>query len=154
MKKKEKTRKFKAKKNYQRYITNDHQLSVFVQLHLIHKELLAVWKHRLLTCRLCTHEFSAVQSLSHVQLFATPWTAAHEPPCPSLSPGVCSSSCPLSQWCHPTISFSVTPSPPAFKLCQHQALFQWVSSSHQMASVVGLQLQRQSFQWIFRVDFL
>ena len=31
-------------------------------------------------------------------------------PCPSLSPWVCSNSCPLSQWCHPTISFSVTPS--------------------------------------------
>ena len=29
-------------------------------------------------------------------------------PCPSLSPGVCSNSCPLSQWCHPTISSSVT----------------------------------------------
>ena len=35
------------------------------------------------------------QSLSHVQLFVAPWTAAH--PCPSLSPGVCPSSCPLSQ---------------------------------------------------------
>ena len=31
------------------------------------------------------------------------------PPCPSLSPGVCSNSCPLSQWCHPTISSSVIP---------------------------------------------
>ena len=30
-------------------------------------------------------------------------------PCPSLSPGVCSNSCPLSQWCHQTISSSVTP---------------------------------------------
>ena len=30
-------------------------------------------------------------------------------PCPSLSPGVCSNSCPLSQWCHPTISSSVIP---------------------------------------------
>ena len=30
-------------------------------------------------------------------------------PCPSLSPGICSNSCPLSQWCHPTISSSVTP---------------------------------------------
>ena len=30
-------------------------------------------------------------------------------PCPSLSPGVCSNSCPLSRWCHPTISSSVTP---------------------------------------------
>ena len=78
MKKKEKTRKFKAKKNYQQYVTNDHQVSVFVQLHLIHKELLAVWKHRLLTRRLCTHEFSEVQSLSRIWLFATPWTAAHQ----------------------------------------------------------------------------
>ena len=30
-------------------------------------------------------------------------------PCPSLSPWICSHSCPLSQWCHPTISSSVTP---------------------------------------------
>ena len=30
-------------------------------------------------------------------------------PCPSLSPGVCSNSCPLSRWCHPIISSSVTP---------------------------------------------
>ena len=31
------------------------------------------------------------------------------PPCPSPSPGACSNSCPLSQWCHPPISFSVAP---------------------------------------------
>ena len=30
-------------------------------------------------------------------------------PCPSSSPGACSNSCPLSRWCHPTISFSVVP---------------------------------------------
>jgi len=35
-----------------------------------------------------------IQSLSHVQLFATPWTAAHQAPLPSLFPGVCSNSCP------------------------------------------------------------
>ena len=113
-----------------------------------------------------------------------------------LSPGVCSDSCPLSRWCHPTISSSVIPfssrpqsfpasgsflscksffclcslttvtnqcpiqpshpllfpSLPAFNLSQHQGLFQWVSSSHQLAKV--LELQHQSFQWIFRVDFL
>ena len=49
-----------------------------------------------------------VQSLSHVQLFAAPWNAAHRLPCPSLSPRVCSNSCPLGWWCHPTISSSVT----------------------------------------------
>ena len=45
------------------------------------------------------------------------------------------------------------PSPPAFNLSQHQDLFQWVSSPHQVAKVLELQLQHQSFQWIFRADF-
>ena len=45
-------------------------------------------------------------------------------------------------------------SPPVFNLSQHQGLFQWVSSSHQVAKVLELQLQHQSFLWIFRVDFL
>ena len=51
---------------------------------------------------------------------------------------------------HPLLS----PSPPALSLSQHQSLFQWVSSSHQVAKVLELQLQHQSFQWIFMVDFL
>ena len=47
-----------------------------------------------------------------------------------------------------------SPSSPAFNLSQHQGLFQWVGSLHQVAKVLELQLQRQSFQWIFRTDFL
>ena len=47
-----------------------------------------------------------------------------------------------------------SPSPPAFNLSQHQGLFKWVSSSHQVAKVLELQLQHQSFQWVFRTDFL
>ena len=46
------------------------------------------------------------------------------------------------------------PSPPVLRLSQHQFPFQWVGSSHQVAKVLELQLQHQSFQWIFRVDFL
>ena len=46
-----------------------------------------------------------------------------------------------------------SPSPP-FKLSQHQGLFQWVSSLYQVAKVVEFQLQHQSFQCIFRTDFL
>ena len=46
-----------------------------------------------------------------------------------------------------------SPSPPAFNLSQHQGLIQWVSSSHQVAKVLELQLQHQSFQWIFRTAF-
>ena len=42
----------------------------------------------------------------------------------------------------------------AFNLSQHQGLFQWVNSSHQMANVFELQLQYQSFQWLFSIDFL
>ena len=48
---------------------------------------------------------------------------------------------------HPLLS----PSPPTFSLSQHQGLFQWVSSSHQVAKVFEFQLQHQSFQWIFRI---
>ena len=47
-----------------------------------------------------------------------------------------------------------SPSPPAFNLSQHQGLFQWVSLSHQVAKVLELQLHHQSFQWIFKTDFL
>ena len=53
-----------------------------------------------------------------------------------------------------------SPSPAAFNLSQQQGLFQWSfpkvfsSSSHQMAKVLELQLHHQSFQWIFRTDFL
>ena len=51
---------------------------------------------------------------------------------------------------HPLLS----PSPPIFNLSQHQGLFQWVSSLHQVAKVLEFQLQHQSFRWIFRTDFL
>ena len=54
------------------------------------------------------------------------------------------------QLSHPLSS----PSPPAFNLSQHQSLFKWDSSSHQVAKVLEFQLQHQSFQWIFRTDFL
>ena len=47
-----------------------------------------------------------------------------------------------------------SPSLPAFNFSQHQGLFYWVSSLHQVAKVLELQLQHQSFQWIFRTDFL
>ena len=54
------------------------------------------------------------------------------------------------QLSHPLSS----PSPPAFSLSQHQGLFQWVSSPHQVAKVLEFQLQHQSFQWMFKTDFL
>ena len=54
-------------------------------------------------------QFSSVQSLSHVWLFASLWTAASQLPSPSPTPRACSNAHPMSQWCHPTISSSVIP---------------------------------------------
>ena len=54
------------------------------------------------------------------------------------------------QTSHPLSS----PSPPAFNLSQHQSLFHWVSSLHQVAKVLEFQLQHQSFQLTPRTDFL
>ena len=53
------------------------------------------------------------------------------------------------QLSHPLLSFS-----PAFNLSQNQGLLKWVSSSHQVAKVLEFQFHHQSFQWIFRTDFL
>ena len=47
-----------------------------------------------------------------------------------------------------------SPSPPTFNLSQHQGLFKWVNSLHQVAKVLEFQLQHQSFHWIFKTDFL
>ena len=49
-----------------------------------------------------------VQLVNSIWIFVTPWMQYARLPCPSASPGVCSKSCPLSQWCHPTISSSET----------------------------------------------
>ena len=127
------------------------------------------------------------------------------PPCPTPSPRMYPSSCPLNQWCSAAISSSVqfssvsqsclslcdpvncstpglpvhhqllefththvrwvadaiqlshplpSPSPPVFSLSQHQGLFQWISSSHQVAKVLEFQLQHQFVQWIFRTHNL
>ena len=83
-----------------------------------------------------------IQSLSHVWLFVTPWTAACQT---SLSFTVCWSFLKLMSiesvvpsnhliLCHPLSS-------PALNFSQHQGLFQWVSSSHWVAKVLELQLQ-------------
>ena len=80
----------------------------------------------------------SVQSLSHMQLFATPWTAARQA---SLSihqfPEFTQTHV---HWVSDTIQPScplLSPSPPAFNLSQHQGLFKSVSSSHQVGQSIG-----------------
>ena len=96
--------------------------------------------------------FVVVQALSHVWLFAAPRTATRHV---SLSFTISWSLCKLTS-IESVIPSSpqLSPSPPAFSLSQNQGLFQWVSSSYQVAKVLKLQLQHQSFRWIFRVDLL
>jgi len=96
-----------------------------------------------------------VQLLSCIRLFVTPWTAARQAPLSfTISWNLLrlmstESVMPSIQPSHPLLSPS-----PAFNPSQHQSLFQWVDSLHQVAKVFELQLQHQSFQWIFRIDFL
>ena len=54
-------------------------------------------------------QFSSVQSLSHVRLIATPWTTAHQASVSITNSRIHTNPCPLSWWCHPTISSSVIP---------------------------------------------
>ena len=99
-------------------------------------------------------EFSSVQSLSRVWLFVTPWTTA----CQASLFIINSQSLPklmsIESVMPPNHLILSSPSPPAFNLSQHQGLFKWVSSSHQVAKILEFQLQHQSFQWTPRTDFL
>ena len=97
--------------------------------------------------------FSSVQSFSHVQLFATPWTATHQV---SVRHQLQEFTQIHVYWVSDAIQPShplLSPSHPALNLSQHQDLFKWDSSLHQVAKILEFQLQHQSFQWIFRSDF-
>ena len=74
-------------------------------------------------------------------------------PCPSPTPEVDSNSCPLSRWCHPTISSSVVPFShlQSFPASGSFQMSQFFASGGQS---IGVSAQHQSFQWIFRIDFL
>ena len=101
-----------------------------------------------------TDHIRSDQLRSRVWLFMTPWIAACQASLSITNSRVHSDSCPLSQWCHPAISSSVVPSPPAPNPSQHQRLFQWVNSSHEVAKVLEFQLQHHSFQINPRADLL
>ena len=99
--------------------------------------------------------YSSVHSLSSVQLFATPWTTAHQASLTItnsqsllklMSIESVMSSNHLILCCPILLLPSIFPS--------NQGLFKWVSSSNQVAKVLEFQLQHQFFQWIFRTDFL
>ena len=99
-------------------------------------------------------QFNSVQSLSRVRLCdpmdcSTSGLPVHHQFLEFIQTHVFRVSDAIQPSCLP-----LTLSPPAPNLSQHQGLFQWVSSSHQVAKVLEFQLQHQSFQWTPRTDLL
>ena len=107
------------------------------------KLLYTVW------CKLlCEHKFLFLLLFSCLVISNSflPHGLQHvRPPCPSPTPGVCLSSCPLHKFIQP--SHPLMPSSPsALNLFQHQGLFQRVGCSYQVTKILELQLQHQFFQ--------
>ena len=98
--------------------------------------------------------FSSVQSLSRVRLWnpmnhSTPGLPVHHQLSESTQTHVHRVGDTI-QPSHPLLSSS----PPASNPSQHQSLFQWVNSSHEVAKLLEFQLQHQSFWWTPRTDLL
>ena len=103
---------------------------------------------------ICTNSFYlkfVVQSLSHVWLFVTPWTETHQV---SLSFTLYWSLFKLMSIELVMPSYHLIPFSACLQSFPASRSFLWVSSLHQVARLVELQVQHQYFQWIFRVDFL
>ena len=134
---------------YMKHVNIYVLIFVWIHFHSLSKYQLAwLLDHMVRVC------FSSVQfSRSVVSDSLRPHELEHNrPPCPSPTPRVYPNPCPLSRWCHPTISSSVV----LFSSCPQSfpASGEWVSSLHQVAKVLEFQLQHQSFQWTPRTDLL
>ena len=98
--------------------------------------------------------FISVQLLSNIWLFATPCSAACQASLSVTNTWSLLKLMSIESLMPSTISSSVVPFSSHLQKTQHQGLFKWVSSSHQVVKVLEFQLQHWSFQWILRVDFL
>ena len=98
------------------------------------------------------HQFSSVQSLSRVRLCNPMNRSTPDLPVNHQLPEFTQTHThrvgDAIQPSHPLSS----PSPPAPNPSQHQGLFQWVISSHEVAKILEFQIQHQSFQWTPRTD--
>ena len=112
-------------------------------------------------CTICKRTYiyiwrlSPLQLLSCIWLSATPWTAARQASLSITNSWNLLKLMSIESGMPSNHLFSCRPLlfPPSI-LSQHQGLFQWVSSWQQVAKVLEFQLQYQSFQWIFRTNFL
>ena len=130
-----------------------------VQNHQFFRTQLSLWSNSHIHTWLLEKPWLWLGSLQVTNSFMSDSLWPHEPqhirpPYLSATPGVHPNPCPLSLWCHPNISSSVGPFSSCLQSSHHQGLFQWVSSSHQVAKVLEFQLQLQSFQWRPRTNLL
>ena len=106
---------------------------------------------------LCPTQVKLLVKFSCLVVFASLWPHGLQharAPSPSPTLGVYSNLCPLSQWCHPTISSTVVP----FSSCLQPFPASWTFPVSQFfasgGQILEFHLQHQSFQWIYRTDFL
>ena len=136
-------------------ITNSQRLHKLISIESVMPSNHLILCHPLFLLPSVFPSISSVQ-FSHSVMFDSlwPYEPQHDRP-PCLSPTLESTQTHVHwvsdaiQPCHPLSSSS-----PALNLSQHQGLFKWVCSSHQVAKVLKLQLQHQSFQWTLRTDLL
>ena len=125
--------------------------SFWLCFYVIHFLLLSPFSQQ---CSKISWHCVVVQSPRSVQLFMTPWTAARQASVPHhlLKFFQVHVHCigDAIQPSHPLMSSS----PSSFNLSQNHRLFQWVKCSHQITKILEFQLQHQSFQRVFRVNFL
>ena len=99
-------------------------------------------------------QFSSVQSLSRIRLFATPWIAAHQASLSNTNSQIYSNSYPSSRWCHPAISSSVVPfsscpqSLPASGSFPTSQLFSWGSQSIGVSASAILPMNTQDWSFV------
>ena len=134
---------------------------IFTKILFINKKIGFIWPAKTTQKSVCKNKSNTYLDwlllFSHSVMSHSLWPHGLQhirPPCPLPSPGTCSNSCPLSQWCHPTISSSVIPFSSCLQSFPASGSFSMSHSSHQAAKVLEFQLQHQSFQRIFRTDFL
>ena len=143
-------------------VTNFIQIHLFLNPSLLEKRLkgdhfMQTSCGSLFAQRIILKIFNHLLCCSVTKSFPTLWSHGLQhakPPWPSPS----SEFAQIHVHCIGDAGQSLYPLIPSFtsalSLFQHQGFFQWVACSHQMNKIQELQLQRQSFQWIFRVDLL
>ena len=130
-----------AKKHVKRcsisLIIREIQLKTTMRYYLTPARILLLFSHSVVSDSLRPH------GLQHARL-----------PCPSPSPGACSTSCPLCRWCHSVIASSIVPFSSCLQSFPASGSFPMSQFFASNGQSMELQLQHQSLQWIFRVDFL